>query len=89
LDGSADILSIDPAGDLFLYAGRGDGTFLMRQKVGNGWGSFTLAAGADLDGSSPALADIVGKDEATGHLYFYKTKAPGKFAMKKLIATGW
>jgi hypothetical protein len=88
-DGKTDILSVDSRGDLYLYAGRGDGTFLAKVKVGNGWGDFTLAAGADLDGGAPYLADLVGKDESTGKVYFYRTTGPGKFAVKKQIASGW
>ncbi|MDR2453066.1 MAG: FG-GAP-like repeat-containing protein [Bifidobacteriaceae bacterium] len=86
-DGRGDILGIDSKGDLYCYAGRGDGTFKMKQQCGNGWGSFQLVAGADLDGDK--LADIVGRDNATGQVYFYKGKGQGRFAMKKQIASGW
>ncbi|MCL1897807.1 MAG: VCBS repeat-containing protein [Micrococcales bacterium] len=85
-DGKADILSIDSKGDLYLYAGRGDGTFAKKVQTGNGWKGYDLAAGADLDGDR--IADIVGRD-GSGNLYFYKGNGDGSFAKKRLIATGW
>lgn len=96
LDGRNDILSVDARGDLWMYAGNGDGTFQMRKKVGNGWGTYTLASGADIDGydvegwgSVKSAADIVGRDDATGDLYLYSGLGNGMFATKRLIATGW
>ncbi|MCL1897418.1 MAG: Ig-like domain-containing protein, partial [Micrococcales bacterium] len=85
-DGKADILSIDGAGNLFFYAGRGDGTFAKKIQVGNGWKGYTLAAGADLNGDG--YADIVGVD-SKGVLYFYPAKGQGAFAKKVQIDTGW
>lgn len=89
-DGTTDILSVDSRGRLWMYAGRGNGTFQTRIQVGNGWGNYTLAAGADLDGNAPwGTSDIVGRDDATGKLYLYSGIGGGRFATKKLIATGW
>ena len=100
-DGRNDILSVDAQGDLWMYASNGirsrsDGTFQMRKKVGNGWGTYTLAAGADIDGyhvegwgTVRAGADIVGRDDAMGDLYMYSGRGDGTFEMKRLIATGW
>jgi hypothetical protein len=100
-DGRNDILSVDSRGDLWMYAGngvgsRGDGTFFTRKKVGNGWGTYTLAAGADLDGyfkegwgTVNGAADIVGRNDATGDLYLYSGRGDGTFLTKRVIATGW
>ena len=85
-DGKADILSIDQNGDLYFYAGRGNGTFAKRVKVGNGWTGYTLAAGADLNGDG--LADIVSRDE-DGNLFFYAGMGAGQFAKRVRIARGW
>lgn len=96
LDGRNDILSVDTRGDLWMYAGFGDGTFATRVRVGNGWGTYTLAAGADIDGHTDDTgytvmteADIVGRDDATGDLYLYSGLGSGFFDTKRLIATGW
>ncbi|MGW4928932.1 FG-GAP-like repeat-containing protein [Agromyces sp. NPDC004153] len=96
-DGRKDILSVDPSGILYLYPGNGDGTFQDRRQVGYGWGTYTLAAGADIDGYTDPdtglnvqwAADIVGRDDATGDLYLYSGKGDGTFPTKRLIATGW
>jgi hypothetical protein len=86
-DRKADILAVDSGGTLWMYAGRGNGTFQVRKNVGHGWGTFQLAAGADLDGDG--LGDIVGRDNARRLLYFYKGKGGGTFAPAKQIGTGW
>jgi hypothetical protein len=86
---------VDSVGDLYMYAGNGDGTFQWRKKVGWGWGTYTLAAGADIDGHYvegryvQEAADIVGRDDATGNLYLYSGRGDGTFPTKRLIATGW
>jgi len=85
-DGMADILSIDGSGNLFFYAGKGDGTFAKKIQVGNGWLGYKLAAGADLNGDG--FADIVGVDSA-GVLFFYAAKGGGAFAKKIQIGAGW
>jgi hypothetical protein len=85
-DGKNDILGIDPKGDLFLYAGLGDGRFATKAKVGNGWTGFDLAAGADLDGDG--RGDIVGRNDS-GHLFFYRGLGDGRFAAKTQIGNGW
>ena len=79
-------MSIDKAGNLFFYAGKGDGTFAKKIQVGNGWLGFQLAAGADLNGDR--FADVVGVD-SMGALFFYAAKGGGKFAKKIQIGTGW
>lgn len=91
-----DILSVDSHGDLWAYFGNGNGTFQWPKKVGNGWGTYTLAAGADIDGHQDGTgsyvkteADIVGRDDGTGDLYLYSGLGDGMFDTKRLIATGW
>ena len=78
---------MDSRGNLWSYAGRGNGTFLARKQVGNGWGAYTLAASTDLNGDG--TADIVGRDDATGTLYVYTGRGGGYFATKRAIGTGW
>ncbi|MDR1394163.1 MAG: SpoIID/LytB domain-containing protein [Bifidobacteriaceae bacterium] len=86
-DGKQDILSVDQAGILRLYTGKGNGTFNTKRQVGNGWGTFLLAAGADLDGNG--FADIMGRDNATGALYFYRNTTGTGYATKRQVGWGW
>jgi len=85
-DGKADILSIDSSGRLYMYSGKGDGTFAKKMQVGHGWNGFKLAAGADLTGDG--VADIVSRD-AKGQLYLYAAKGGGLFGKKVLVGHGW
>ncbi|MCL1897395.1 MAG: VCBS repeat-containing protein [Micrococcales bacterium] len=78
-DGNNDILSIDYRGNLWFYAGKGDGTFQKKVQVGNGWVGYILTAGADLNGNG--FADIVSR-HYNGNLYFYAGKGGGYFAKK-------
>jgi len=51
---------------------------------------YTLASGADLNGDG--LADIIGRNDKTGGLFFYKgqgTSGPSMFAPAIQIGTGW
>jgi hypothetical protein len=85
-DGRNDILGIDPAGDLYLYKGLGNGYFAKKVKVGNGWTSYDLMSGADIDGDGQG--DIMGRAD-DGRLFFYRGLGGGKFATKVQVGTGW
>lgn len=39
-DGRPDVIAIDPAGNMFLYAGTARGALSSRVKIGNGWQLF-------------------------------------------------
>lgn len=67
-NGKADILSINNWGDLYLYAGKGDGTFFKKMQIGSGWNGYKMSAGADINGDG--VADIVSQDLKDRHLYF-------------------
>jgi hypothetical protein len=71
-DGLADILAIDPAGNLWLYPNSGVGGVNMfdtaRSQVGSGWTGYTLAAVAPLYGAT--RAGLLAIDQA-GNLWYY------------------
>jgi hypothetical protein len=81
-----DILSIDSAGKLWFYAGRGGGYFWQKVQVGNGWLGYAFASGADFN--ADGINDLIGRD-TTGKLGFYAGRVGGTFAMKQQIGTGW
>ncbi|MFD0428612.1 FG-GAP repeat domain-containing protein [Streptomyces zhihengii] len=79
----------DRSGVLWLYLGKGDGTFTARTRVGGGWGGYTsVAAGGDLTGDG--RADLVASD-ASGVLWLHRgtgdRSAP--FAARTRVGGGW
>ncbi|MFB7395419.1 FG-GAP repeat domain-containing protein [Streptomyces sp. NPDC056191] len=84
-----DVIALDGSGVLWLYQGKGDGTFAGRVKVGAGWGGYNkLAGGSDLNGDG--RPDLLATD-AAGSLWLYKgtgsTTAP--FAGRVRVGGGW
>ncbi|MFF2809452.1 FG-GAP repeat domain-containing protein [Streptomyces sp. NPDC058000] len=84
-----DVVARDKAGVLWLYLGKGDGSFDGRVKIGAGWGGYTqLTGGGDLNGDG--RGDLLARDTA-GVLWLYKGtgnwKAP--FAPRVKIGGGW
>ncbi|MGZ3116781.1 FG-GAP repeat domain-containing protein [Streptomyces sp. H62] len=84
-----DLVARDKAGVLWLYLGKGDGTFAARTRVGGGWGVYDkIAAGSDAtnDGKSDLLAT-----DKSGVLWLYKGtgdwRAP--FAGRVKAGTGY
>ncbi|MFE3073210.1 FG-GAP repeat domain-containing protein [Streptomyces sp. NPDC059247] len=56
---AGDLVARDTAGVLWLFLGKGDGTFAPRVRVGSGWGAFSQLVGmgdADDDGRADLLA---------------------------------
>ncbi|MER7727863.1 VCBS repeat-containing protein [Streptomyces sp. NPDC096323] len=88
-DGRSDLLARDSAGVLWLYPGKGDGTFKARAKVGGGWSQFNQLAGAG-DVSGDGYADVVTRD-SSGTLYLYQGTgtASAPFKAKAVIGHGW
>ncbi|MFF5934092.1 FG-GAP repeat domain-containing protein [Streptomyces sp. NPDC012508] len=86
---TGDLVARDGSGVLWLYLGKGDGTFTSRTKIGSGWNTYTqLTGGSDLTGDG--RPDLVATDRA-GDLYLYTAtgnyKAP--FSARKKIGHGW
>ncbi|MFC8276415.1 FG-GAP repeat domain-containing protein [Streptomyces sp. NPDC057271] len=84
-----DLVARDKAGVLWLYLGRGDGTFTARTKIGAGWNTYTqLAAGSDLTGDG--RPDLVATDKA-GDLWLYQATGShtSPFSARKKIGHGW
>ncbi|MFE3068163.1 FG-GAP-like repeat-containing protein [Streptomyces sp. NPDC059247] len=84
-----DVLGRDAAGALWLYTGKGDGTFTTRAKVGTGWQIYDkLTGGSDLTGDN--RSDLVAVD-TTGTAWLYRGtgSASAPYAARVKIGAGW
>ncbi|MEU6959124.1 FG-GAP repeat domain-containing protein [Streptomyces chrestomyceticus] len=84
-----DVVARDSAGVLWLYLGKGDGTFDKPLKVGAGWDAYdAITGGSDLNGDG--RGDLLARDRS-GVLWLYEGtgnwRAP--FAPRKKIGGGW
>jgi len=84
-DNKADILARD-GGNMYLYIGKGKGTFAVRTLVGAGWASLTRHTSADADGDGDG--DVWATNGA-GELFFWKQGANGDFATAVQVGSGW
>ncbi|MFJ7155878.1 FG-GAP repeat domain-containing protein [Streptomyces sp. NPDC101118] len=86
---AGDVVARDKAGVLWLYLGKGDGTFASRVKVGTGWNAYDeITGGGDLTGDG--RADLLARDK-NGVLWLHKGtgnwKAP--FTARRKVSSGW
>lgn len=86
---AADLVARDASGVLWLYLGKGDGTFAPRVRLGAGWNAYDkLTGGSDLN--SDGKADMLATD-TTGGLWLYKGTGSwsAPFAPRVRIGTGF
>ncbi|MCD0443611.1 VCBS repeat-containing protein [Glycomyces sp. A-F 0318] len=88
-DGRDDLIARKKStGILYLYPGRGDGTFGSRIEIGPGWNSMrevTSAGDLDHDGH----ADMLTVKKSDNCLYFYAGRGNGTFKSRVEIGCGW
>ncbi|WP_405869349.1 MULTISPECIES: trypsin-like serine protease [unclassified Streptomyces] len=86
-----DLLSVDSAGTLWIYPGKGNGTFAARVKVGTGWNQYnSLRAHGDFTGDGKA--DLLARKSSTGDLYLYKgtgKSGTGAFSTRIKVRSAW
>ncbi|GGW47904.1 trypsin-like serine protease [Streptomyces bobili] len=81
-----DLVSVDSAGTLWVYPGKGNGSFATRVKAGVGWSSFNFVRGhGDFNGDG--LADLIARKKTGGAVYLYKGRGNGTFAAGVKVAT--
>ncbi|MFJ4905637.1 VCBS repeat-containing protein [Streptomyces sp. NPDC093249] len=88
-DGRADLVAVDGAGDLYLYAGTGvtRAPFAPREKIGFGWGTYDgLIAPGNIGGAD--AGDLLARDKA-GVLWLYLGKGDGRYAPRVRVGAGW
>ncbi|MER5311150.1 VCBS repeat-containing protein [Streptomyces sp. NPDC002773] len=85
----ADLVARDTAGILWLYLGKGDGTFAGRTRIGSGWNAYNkITGGSDLNGDG--WADLIATD-AAGLLWTYQGTGSwsAPFRTRAKAGTGW
>ncbi|MEK9519533.1 VCBS repeat-containing protein [Streptomyces venezuelae] len=65
---AGDLVARDTAGVLWLYLGKGDGTFAPRTRVGSGWNMFSRLVGAG-DVDNDGRPDLIGYGPQGTYLY--------------------
>ncbi|WP_245953361.1 glycoside hydrolase family 3 N-terminal domain-containing protein [Arthrobacter silvisoli] len=86
-DGTGDVLARDAAGALWLYAGKGNGTWFPRVQVGGGWQYMTaLLSPGDFNGDG--TGDVLARD-AGGALWLYPGKGSGTWFPRVQVGGGW
>ncbi|WP_079141868.1 trypsin-like serine protease [Streptomyces sp. LUP30] len=66
-----DMLAVDSAGALWLYPGKGNGSFGSPLKIGAGWNNFNVVRGHG-DFSGDGLTDLIARNKSTGAVYLYR-----------------
>ncbi|MER6344018.1 trypsin-like serine protease [Streptomyces sp. NPDC001595] len=84
-----DLLSVDSAGVLWIYPGKGNGTFATRVKAGSGWNQYNSVRGhGDLTGDG--RADLIARSSSGSYVYLYKgtgKAGTGAFASRIKVRT--
>lgn len=70
-DALPDLVSVDSAGALWIYPGKGTGSFGTRVKAGSGWNNFNVVRGhGDFNGDG--RADLLARNKTSGAVYLYR-----------------
>ncbi|TPQ16627.1 trypsin-like serine protease [Streptomyces sporangiiformans] len=70
-DALPDLLSVDSGGYLWIYPGKGNGSFSTRVKVGSGWNQYNSLRGHG-DFTGDGKADLIARSKSTSYVYLYK-----------------
>ncbi|WDV56951.1 trypsin-like serine protease [Streptomyces coeruleorubidus] len=66
-----DLLSVDSAGVMWIYPGKGNGTFAPRVKVGSGWNQYNSVRGHG-DFTGDGKTDLIARSTSGSYVYLYK-----------------
>ncbi|MFJ6837632.1 trypsin-like serine protease [Streptomyces sp. NPDC091209] len=70
-DGLPDVLSVDSAGAMWEYPGKGNGTFSARVEIGTGWNQYNSVRGHG-DFTGDGKADLIARSSSGSYMYLYK-----------------
>ncbi|RPE40684.1 secreted trypsin-like serine protease [Streptomyces sp. Ag109_O5-1] len=86
-----DVLSEDSGGVLWLYPGKGNGTFGSAVRIGSGWSQYNQLRGfGDFNGDGKA--DLLARKSSGGDLYLYKgtgKSGTGLFSARVKVRSAW
>lgn len=86
-----DVLSVDSGGTLWIYPGKGNGTFGSRVSVGTGWNQYNTVRGHG-DFTGDGKADLIARKSSTGDVYLYKgtgKSGSGAFSSRIKVRSAW
>ncbi|MFE8987968.1 trypsin-like serine protease [Streptomyces collinus] len=66
-----DMLSVDSAGVMWIYPGKGNGTFAARVQVGSGWNQYNSVRGKG-DFNGDGKTDLIARSKSGSAIYLYK-----------------
>ncbi|MGW3986015.1 trypsin-like serine protease [Streptomyces sp. NPDC004830] len=84
-----DLLSVDSAGVLWIYPGKGNGTFATRVQVGSGWNQYNSVRGKG-DFTGDGKTDLIARAKSGSALYLYKgtgKSGSGAFSARVKVRT--
>ncbi|MFD3502364.1 trypsin-like serine protease [Streptomyces sp. NPDC058678] len=84
-----DLLSVDSAGVLWIYPGKGNGTFAARVKFGSGWNQYDSLRGHG-DFTGDGKTDLIARGRSNGYIYLYKgtgKSGSGAFSARVKVRT--
>ncbi|CAM5462366.1 hypothetical protein SGLAM104S_06036 [Streptomyces glaucescens] len=84
-----DLLSVNSAGALWIYPGKGNGTFAARVQFGSGWNQYNQLRGHG-DFTGDGRTDLIARNASNGYVYLYKglgKTSGGAFASRIKLAT--
>ncbi|MFF6785479.1 trypsin-like serine protease [Streptomyces sp. NPDC012510] len=90
-DALPDLLSVDSAGALWIYPGKGNGSFSTRVKVGTGWNTYNAVLGHG-DFTGDGKADLIARTKTGSNVYLYKgagKSGTGAFATRIKVRSDW
>ena len=70
-DALPDLLSVDSGGVLWIYPGKGNGTFAARVEVRSGWNQYNSLRGHG-DFTGDGKADLIARSKSDSSVYLYK-----------------
>ncbi|PTM87669.1 trypsin-like serine protease [Streptomyces sp. VMFN-G11Ma] len=86
-----DLLSVDSGGTLWIYPGKGNGTFSPRVKVGTGWNQYNSVRGKG-DFTGDGKTDLIARKSGSSDVYLYKgtgKSGSGAFSTRIKVRSAW